>query len=41
MAAQRAWADKLGAELGERDLRTASAILERVLEAMRDPAFAP
>jgi DNA-binding MarR family transcriptional regulator len=40
-AAQRAWADKLGAELGEGDLRTANRILERVLAAMRDPAFAP
>jgi DNA-binding MarR family transcriptional regulator len=40
-AAQRAWADKLGAELGERDLRTANGILERVLEAIRDPGFAP
>jgi DNA-binding MarR family transcriptional regulator len=40
-AAQRAWADKLGNELGERDLRTANRVLERVLDAMRDPAFAP
>lgn len=40
-AAQRAWADKLGAELGERELRTVNQVLGRVLEAMRDPAFAP
>ena len=40
-AAQRAWADKLGNELGERDLRTANQVLERVLDAMRDPAFEP
>jgi DNA-binding MarR family transcriptional regulator len=40
-AAQRAWADRLGAELGERDLRAANRILERVLEAMREPELAP
>src|SRR5215216_7699103 len=33
-AAQRAWADALGAELGETDLRQASAVLERVLAAI-------
>ncbi|HEY8209966.1 MAG TPA: MarR family transcriptional regulator [Myxococcaceae bacterium] len=32
--AQRGWADELGAELGEADLRKASAVLGRVLEAV-------
>jgi len=32
--AQRGWADELGTELGEADLRRASAVLDRVLEAM-------
>jgi DNA-binding MarR family transcriptional regulator len=40
-AAQRAWADALGAELGEADLRQASTVLDRVIRAIRDPAFAP
>ena len=40
-AAQRAWADALGAELGETDLRQASAILDRVLDAVRRPELAP
>jgi DNA-binding MarR family transcriptional regulator len=36
--AQVAWADALGAELGEADLRQASSILDRVLQAVRsDP----
>lgn len=32
--AQRAWADALGAEIGESDLVTMSRILDRLLEAM-------
>ena len=40
-AAQRAWADALGAELGETDLRQASAVLDRVLDAVRRPELAP
>jgi len=40
-AAQARWADALGAELGERDLRAANRILDRVLEAMRKPELAP
>jgi DNA-binding MarR family transcriptional regulator len=40
-AAQRAWADALGAELGEADLRQASAVIDRAIQAIRDPAFAP
>jgi DNA-binding MarR family transcriptional regulator len=39
--AQKAWADALGAELGETDLRQASAVLDRVLEAIRRPELAP
>jgi len=33
-AAQRGWADALGAELGERELRAASATLARVMDAV-------
>src|SRR5262245_40490452 len=33
-AAQRWWADALGAEVGEADLRQASAVLDRVLRAV-------
>jgi len=33
-AAQRVWADALGAEIGEADLRQASAILARVLQVI-------
>jgi DNA-binding MarR family transcriptional regulator len=40
-AAQRVWADKLGAELGEADLRQASAVLDRVMQAIRKPDFSP
>ena len=40
-AAQKTWADALGAELGEADLRHASAVLGRVLEAVRKPELAP
>jgi DNA-binding MarR family transcriptional regulator len=39
--AQARWADGLGAELGERELRAATRILDRVLEAMRKPELAP
>lgn len=35
-AAQRSWANALGAEIGESDLRTASSILTRVVQALRD-----
>ena len=37
--AQRAWADALGAEIGEEDLRQASVILDRVLQAVRKPSL--
>jgi DNA-binding MarR family transcriptional regulator len=40
-AAQRTWADALGAELGEADLRQAGAVLERVLDAVRKPELSP
>jgi DNA-binding MarR family transcriptional regulator len=40
-AAQRTWADALGAELGEADLRRASAVLDRVLDAVRKPELSP
>ena len=40
-AAQRSWADALGAELGEADLRQASAVLDRVLDAIRKPELSP
>lgn len=33
-SAQRAWADELGAEIGKTDLRTANAILARVVQVM-------
>jgi DNA-binding MarR family transcriptional regulator len=34
-AAQRSWANALGAEIGETDLRQASSVLARVLQALR------
>ena len=34
-AAQRSWADTLGAEIGEADLRAASSVLARVLQSLR------
>jgi DNA-binding MarR family transcriptional regulator len=40
-AAQVAWSDRMGAELGEADLRRASAVLDRVLQTLQDPAFFP
>jgi DNA-binding MarR family transcriptional regulator len=39
--AQAAWSDRLGAELGEEELRRTSAVLERVLRTLRDPASSP
>jgi DNA-binding MarR family transcriptional regulator len=35
-AAQRSWADGLGAELGEAELRAAGVFLDRVLRAVRE-----
>jgi DNA-binding MarR family transcriptional regulator len=35
--AQRAWADALGAEIGEAELRQAGVVLDRVLHAVRKP----
>jgi DNA-binding MarR family transcriptional regulator len=40
-AAQRTWADALGAELGEAELRQASAVLNRVLDAVPRPELSP
>jgi DNA-binding MarR family transcriptional regulator len=40
-AAQRTWADALGAELGEADLRQAGAVLDRVLDAVRKSEPSP
>ena len=40
-AAQRAWADALGADLGETDLRQASIVLDRVLHALQQPQLSP
>jgi DNA-binding MarR family transcriptional regulator len=37
-AAQRSWANALGGEIGESDLRQASSVLARVLEALRADA---
>jgi DNA-binding MarR family transcriptional regulator len=39
-AAQRIWADEIGAEMGEEGLRQASAVLDRLLRALvaRSPA---
>jgi DNA-binding MarR family transcriptional regulator len=34
-AAQRSWADALGAEIGEADLRRASSVLARVFDTLR------
>ena len=39
--AQVAWSDRLGAELGAAVLRRASAVLDRVLQTLRDPASSP
>jgi DNA-binding MarR family transcriptional regulator len=35
-AAQRIWADALGGEIGEGDLRQASIVLDRVLQVLMD-----
>jgi DNA-binding MarR family transcriptional regulator len=40
-AAQAAWSDRMGAELGQAELRRASAVLDRVLQILQDPAFFP
>ena len=40
-AAQRTWADALGAALGEADLRQAGAVLDRVIDAVRKPELSP
>jgi DNA-binding MarR family transcriptional regulator len=40
-AGQRAWADALGAELGEAELQQAGAVLDRILQAVRRPELAP
>jgi DNA-binding MarR family transcriptional regulator len=40
-AAQAAWSDRLGGELGEAELRRVSAVLDRVLQTLEDPAFLP
>jgi DNA-binding MarR family transcriptional regulator len=40
-AAQAAWSDRMGAELGEAELRRVSAVLDRVLQTLQDPAFFP
>jgi DNA-binding MarR family transcriptional regulator len=40
-AAQVAWSDRLGAELGVAELQQLSERLDRVLQALRDPAFSP
>ena len=39
--AQQVWADALGAELGEANLRQASVVLDRVLQAVRKPELSP
>jgi DNA-binding MarR family transcriptional regulator len=40
-AAQRSWADAVGAELGEAELKEASDVLDRVLRAVRKPPGPP
>jgi DNA-binding MarR family transcriptional regulator len=40
-AAQRAWADAQGAEIGEADLRQASVLLDRVRQTIRKPEGSP
>jgi DNA-binding MarR family transcriptional regulator len=37
-AAQRSWADAMGAEVGEADLRRASSVLARILQSLRTEA---
>jgi DNA-binding MarR family transcriptional regulator len=40
-SAQRVWADELGAEIGEAELRVAGGVLDRVLRAMHDRRDVP
>jgi DNA-binding MarR family transcriptional regulator len=40
-AAQRRWANALGAEIGERDLRQASKVLARVLDSLASRPLRP
>jgi DNA-binding MarR family transcriptional regulator len=39
--AQAAWADALGAELGQAELQQASVVLDRVLQALQTPELSP
>jgi DNA-binding MarR family transcriptional regulator len=39
--AQAAWADALGAELGQADLQQASIVLDRVLQSLQKPELSP
>ena len=39
--AQAAWADALGAKIGEEELRQASILLDRVLRAVQEPELSP
>jgi DNA-binding MarR family transcriptional regulator len=39
--AQAAWADALGAKLGEEDLQQASIVLDQVLQALQKPELSP
>lgn len=39
--AQAAWADALGAELGQADLQRASIVLDQVLQALQKPELSP
>ena len=39
--AQAAWADALGAKLGEENLRQASILLDQVLQAVQKPELSP
>jgi uncharacterized protein with von Willebrand factor type A (vWA) domain len=40
-AAQRQWANELGARIGERDLRRAAAIVERARSTLGGPSGSP
>jgi DNA-binding MarR family transcriptional regulator len=39
--AQAAWADALGAELGQADLQRASIVLDQVVQALQKPELSP
>jgi|SRR5512132_1379430 DNA-binding MarR family transcriptional regulator len=39
--AQAAWADALGAEIGQADLQQASIVLDQVLQALQKPELSP